>query len=61
MADIEALEKKWENRKSWMLSYAEKYHYEGNEEGQRHFEACARQWQSALDELREFFVGIAQR
>ncbi len=50
---VEELLKSWRSRCSWMLTYAEQAHYEGDEWKQHHMETCARQWWNAMKELEE--------
>lgn len=43
----------WESRCSWMLAYAEEAFYAGEHRKANYFEALARQWRSAVEELRK--------
>lgn len=50
---LNKLEKKWENRISWMLAYAEEAMFANDEYREHHFATCARQWRNALEDLRK--------
>jgi hypothetical protein len=50
---MDILIKKWQARVSWMRAIAEVAFFAGDHWKEHHFAICVRQWENAIEELKE--------